>query len=356
MRGFDLPVPEMSAADSIKNWLLHLELRCTRPRPLLHVIPRPLLFKRRITADFTLLASAADNAVRFRIDFRSPYFRLPVSVEKSQVGRVNENGMLDPASFRFFDWHSWTHMDGRIEWVGERRLNVDGVEKSFINGFIYTPTSTPPESENLGVRVAEGVIGTVRILTGAGVAPFGFDPGYWMLEPDTTGYKVVAIRNPELMVLIVSLSELGSGTLRLRKSAVEHLCRWVSLKLGGRSKERMLLTLLRYVRDWGPLGLEPLYSGLKEVLLCLELTHQEQVIFEFFADNWGIHNNWHGRLLAIKMLEALATERAESALFTISHYLRNRPTETEELDLIRRVISRIAQRAPAAGSKEPPAI
>ena len=166
-----------------------------------------------------------------------------------------------------------------------------------------------------------------------------------MLEPGATGYKIVAIADTELMGLIVSLSELGSGNQRLYASALQHLHQWVQLKLEGKSREQMLIGLLKYVRDWGPLGMTPLFRGLSEILARLGLADQEHVIFEFYADNWGVRNNWHGRLLAVRILEVLATQRACTALNSIFDYVKNRSIEPEEMDLIRQASSRMAKRA-----------
>ena len=186
--------------------------------------------------------------------------------------------------------------------------------------------------------------GTVRVLTGQEIVRHRFVPGYWMLEPSQSGYKIVEIADAELMVLIVSLSEIGSGSQHLHASAVQHLYKWVLFKLAGNSKEKTLIEFLKYVRDWGPLGMEPLFQGLVEVLLQLGLENQEHVIFEFYADNWGIRNNWHGRLLAVRILEVLATKKAHTALNAIFDYVKKREIEPEELDLICRAMRRISER------------
>ena len=98
-------------------------------------------------------------------------------------------------------------------------------------------------------------------MAGGELVEYRFEPGYWMLEPAQAGYNIVAIADTELMVLIVSLSEIGSGNQRLYASAMQHLQQWVRFKLKGKSKEQTLIAFLKYVRDWGPLGMDPLFRG-----------------------------------------------------------------------------------------------
>jgi len=328
----------MSLFNSFKKWLLRMELRYLQNQLFPDRISWLRVFNRRITADIELTNSNETGDIRFRIDFHTPYFRLPVAVEKTQIGRVTSDGLLQPASFRFFDWNSWAHMDGAVQWHAEQISSAGGAATEFIEGFSYSVRNIPFGTENLGIRLAEGVAGTVRVLTDGGLVQFRFDPGYWMLEPCQSGYKIVPISDPELMVLIVSLSEIGSGNQRRYGSAMQHLHQWVGLKLGGKSKEQTLIEFLKYVRDWGPLGMEPLFHGLGEMLRQLELQNQEHVIFEFYADNWGVRNNWHGRLLAVRILEVLATKKAASALNAIYDYVKNRSIEAEELDIIIRAM------------------
>lgn len=215
--------------------------------------------------------------------------------------------------------------------------------EELVTGFSYSVRSIPSEAENLGIRLAQGVEGTVSVLAGGELLQFRFEPGYWMLEPNRSGYNIVAIDDTELMVLIVSLSEIGSGKQSLYESAMQHLQQWVLFKLGGKSRERTLIEFLKYVRDWGPLGMEPLFRGLSEVLQRLGLENQEHVIFEFYADNWGVRNNLHGRLLALRILEVLATQKARAALNAIFDYVINRDIEAEELELIGQVILRMSE-------------
>lgn len=331
----------MSPFNAIRKWLLQLELRYLRNLSFLDKMPRLRFLNRKITADITIITADNNRGIRFRTDFRTPYFRLPVAVEKTQIGKETDNGLLETASFRFFDWQSWGHIDGEIEWHGEKVVNIRGKHEAFITGFSYSVRHIPAEVENLGIRLAEGVEGTVRVLAGGELTSFRFEPGYWMLEPNQSGYKIVAIRDTDLMVLIVSLSEIGSGNQRLYLAAMQHLQQWILFKLTGKNKEQTLIEFLKYVRDWGPLAMEPLFRGLGEMLQRLGLENHEHVIFEFYADNWGVHNNWHGRLLAVKILEVLATKKAQSALHAIFDYVKNRSTEPEELDLICRVIDKL---------------
>ena len=332
----------MFPLNAIRKWLLQLELRYLRNASIFDQMPRLRWLNRKITADIAIIYADSNRGIRFRSDFRTPYLRLPVAVEKSQIGRGTGNGLLQTASFRFFDWQSWGHIDGEIEWHGEMVATIRGKHEAFISGFSYAVREIPSEADNLGIRLAEGVEGRVRVLVGGELASFRFEPGYWMLESNQSGYKIVAIHDAELMILIVSLSEIGSGKQRLYLSAMHHLQQWILFKLAGKSKEQMLLGLLKYVRDWGPLAMEPLFRGLAEMLQRLGLEHQEHVIFEFYADNWGVYNNWHGRLLALKILEVLATDKAQSALHAIFDYVKNRSTEPEEFDLICRIIDKLS--------------
>ena len=331
----------MSPLCSIRKWLLQLELRYLRTCSFLDTAPRLRFFNRKITANITIIYADEWHGIRFRIDFLTPYFKLPVAVEKTQIGRETDDCLLQTASFRFFNWQTWAHIDGSIQWHGERVSTVRGNRKELITGFSYSVESIPTGIENLGVRLVEGVPGTVRVLAGEELVQYRFEPGYWMLEPGQSGYKIVPIADAELMVLIVSLSEIGSGNQRLYDSAMQHLRQWVLFKIKEKDREQTLLRLLKYVRDWGPLAMDPLFRGLTDMLQQLGLGNQEHVIYEFYADNWGVHDNWNGRLLAIKILDALATRRAHTALNSIFDFVKNRNIEAEELELIQRVIRRI---------------
>jgi len=333
----------MSLFGSIKKWLLQMELRYLRNNSYLEHTPGLRFFNRKITADIAIIYADDIRGIRFRIDFRTPYFKFPVAVEKTQIGQKTGNSLLQTASFRFFNWQSWAHIDGRIQWHGERISTIRGNRKELITGFSYSVKRIPAKTENLGIRLAEGVQGTVSVLAGRELLRYRFEPGYWMLEPSQTGYKIVPIADTELMVLIVSLSEIGSGNPLLYTSAMQHLDQWVNFKIKEKTPEQTLIKFLKYVRDWGPLAMNPLFRGVSEMLRRLGLEGQEHVIYEFYADNWGVRNNWHGRLLAVRTLEALATQRAQAALNSIFDFVKNRDIEAEELDLICRVIRRMSR-------------
>jgi hypothetical protein len=112
-----------------------------------------------------------------------------------------------------------------------------------------------------------------------------------------------------------------------------------------------MLKLMKYVRDWGPLGLTPLYRGLVEVLERLGVADKESILFEMYADHWGVRDNPKGRLLAVRTLEALGTDAAGSALRQILAYVRHRGLEPAELALITAAAGEVApaeeQGAPA---------
>ena len=95
--------------------------------------------------------------------------------------------------------------------------------------------------------------------------------------------------------------------------------------------------LLGYIRDWGPLGMEPLYRGLKDVFEQLQVADLERELFDFVADNWGVRSNRNGRVLAFKLLGTLQTDPAKAALQAIYELVRYRGVAGEELDLIRSV-------------------
>jgi len=92
--------------------------------------------------------------------------------------------------------------------------------------------------------------------------------------------------------------------------------------------------LLRYIRNWAPLSMEPLYGGLVEILDRLGIDNKERVLFEYYADHWGVRDDKNGRLLAVRTLEALGTDASRSALREILTYVRNRVLEPGELALI----------------------
>jgi hypothetical protein len=274
-------------------------------------------------------------APTFRLEFQSPYLHQPLEVERSQIGQASEGGArFTPAAFRFFDWGSWAHIDGEIEWRGGRQLVLNGKAVPLISGFTYRPAALPAGVGNVGLRVAEGVEGTLRVLREDAILPLPFEPGYWMLERSAQGWRVVPIRDADLMVLIVSLSEMGSGKGPAYASGVEHLWQWVTFHCGPDHPEHAMLKLMKYVRDWGPLGMMPLYRGLVEVLERLGVADKESILFELYADHWGVRDNPKGRLLAVRTLQALGTDAAGSALREILAYVRHRGLEPAELALI----------------------
>jgi hypothetical protein len=168
-----------------------------------------------------------------------------------------------------------------------------------------------------------------------------FEPGYWMLEPRDSNYDVVAIYDHDLMVLIVSLSSIGSGNQRVYAKSMQQLEDWIAFNLRRKSPERLALELLRYVRDWGPLRMEPLFHGLVEMLERLRIPNREKIHFDFYADNFGMMDNRNGRLLAVSMLQALGNEKAHVALKAIYDYSKNRKIQRAELKRIRQAISAV---------------
>ena len=321
--------------------LLPLELLFIRSMSFLGRIPLLWRLHRQVTARLTLLEEGGGAVPAFRIDFATPYLNLPVAADRRQIGFEDNDSRFQPEAFRFFDWQSWTHIGGEIEWHGERCVVVSGRQMTMIEGFTYRPEEPPAGVGNLGLRVVEGVEGTLRVLWGDAVVSMGFDPGYWMLEPGQDGYRVVAIRDTDLMVLIVSLSEIGSGNPETYAGAVEHLWQWLSFQCGQQEPESAMLVLLKYVRDWGPLGMAPLYGGLVEILNRLGVAGKERILFEFYADNWGVRENKNGRLLAVRTLEALETDASGSALGEILNYVRHRGLAPEELALVKEAVGRV---------------
>ncbi len=321
--------------------LLPLELLLIRRTSFLRRIPLLWRLHHQVTARLTLLGAAEDTAPAFRIDFVTPYLHLPTEADQSQIGILDGDSRFRPEAFRFFDWQSWTHIGGEIEWHGERELEVNGRRVTLITGFTYRTADLPASVGNLGLRVVEGVEGTLRVLRGDAVVSVEFEPGYWMLEPGQDGYRVVAIRDNDLMVLIVSLSEIGSGSRETHAGAVENLWQWSSFHCGQQEPESAMLVLLRYVRKWGPLGMAPLYGGLVEILNRLGVVGKERILFELYADHWGVWNNKNGRLLVVRTLEALHTAASRSALREILSYVKHRGLEREELALVKAIVGRV---------------
>jgi len=334
----------MISSNWIRQRALSLELRFIRCSSFLERIPLVRYLHRNVTADLEILSREENIAIGLRIKFITPYLKLPVAVEKTQIGYEDKNRKFTPTAFRFFDWHSWTHIEGKIDWEGVCPLNVKGTRTEVITGFVYKISDISVPAENYGLRLAEGVDGTARILWGGEIKRMKFEPVYWMLEPRDTGRHVVAIYDNDLMALIVSLSSIGSGNKLVYSEAIGQLEEWIAFILGRKNPEKITLELLRYVRDWGPLRMEPLFSGLKEVIERLQIPDQERIHFEFYADNCGVGDNRYGRLLAVNMLKAVDTEKARIALEAIYDYTKNQHIQPKELELIRTAISAVANK------------
>jgi hypothetical protein len=84
-----------------------------------------------------------------------------------------------------------------------------------------------------------------------------------------------------------------------------------------------------------------MFRGVGLVLERLQVREPERHLFDFFADNWGVRGNRNGRLLAVGLLEALATERASAALRGIFDLVRHQGIAADELDLIRRAAAKV---------------
>ena len=304
-------------------------------------IPLLRVFHRNVTADVRVLSPETNVVVGFTVQFRTPYLHLPIEVRKSQIGHETADREFLPAAFRFFDWDSWVHIKGGIEWHGEHQVDIKGEKIPVVTGFSYKIHGMQAHSENCGLRLAEGVEGTAWILRNRTIVRVKFEPLYWMLEPTNNTFNVVTIKNTELATLIVSLSEIGSGNPKSYAKAVERLEEWARFKLKGKASEKALLEFLKHIRDWGPLGMEPVFPGLKEVLERLGMVDKERILFDFYADNWGVRDNRHGRLLAIKILEALATLKALIALEAISDYVKNQAVAQDEMELIRGAVEKV---------------
>lgn len=315
--------------------MLPLELSLIRRTSFLRRIPLLRRLHRQVTARLTLLGEGPGKLPAFRLDFETPYLHLPLEIDRNQIGVEDSESGFRPEAFRYFDWRSWTHMDGEIQWHGERTAILDDVRTTMITGFGYQPKALADGVGNLGLRIAEGVESNLRVRLGDALEPVAFEPGYWLLEPGEQSYRVVPIRDHDLMVLIVSLSEIGSGNREIRGQAIEHLWQWVSFRWSRENREIAMFLLLQQVRDWGPLAMAPLYGGLVEILDRLGVEDKERILFEFYADHWGVWDNRNGRTLAVRTLEALGTDVARSALREILAYVRNRRLDSTELALIR---------------------
>ena len=92
----------MRVLKTLKARLAGLELRCIQRA----AAPGPLsggwLCARRLTADVAILNSDGERGLCFQVDFRTPYLRQPVAVERDQIGTLRADGGFEPAAFRFF--------------------------------------------------------------------------------------------------------------------------------------------------------------------------------------------------------------------------------------------------------------
>ncbi len=334
----------MVVSDWIRHHALVLELRCIQFASFICRVPFFPNFHRCVTADVRLLSTDKNISIGFIVRFKSPYLHLPIEVKKSQIGAETVEQEFLPAAFRFFDWDSWVHLAGEIEWYGVRKADIKGEEVPFITGFSYKIRGQGAHTDHYGLRLAEGVEGTIWVLRNQTIVSMQFTPLYWMLESSNDTYNVVRIENTELAMLIVSLSEIGSGNPQLYDKAVKRLEEWANFKLEGKSPEKAILEFLRHIRDWGPLGMEPVFAGLKEVLERMGIADKERILFDFYADNWGVRNNHHGRLLAVKILEVLGTAKALIALESISNYMKNQAVTPNEITLIRIAVNKVREK------------
>ena len=188
----------VNAEGRIRRWALLLDLALIGLTSGLARIPLLAGLHRGVTADVEILPSGANADMRLRVSFRSPYLSLPLQVERSQIGSVAEDGRFKPAAFRFFDWQTWRHIDGDIDWTDVHRQHMAGETVELVTGFTYRVSHIPASAEVLGLRVAEGVEGTARIWKGGQISAMKFDPGYWMLESKDAGYNPVEIHGIRL--------------------------------------------------------------------------------------------------------------------------------------------------------------
>lgn len=304
--------------------------------PLLHYLHRD------VTADIEIGSSPLERRLEVSVVFQSPYLHLPVEVSKSQIGE-SVGTEFKPAAFRLFDWHTWAHIDGRMEWRGERLAEASPEGTPVVRGFRYQASLGRFASDSLGLRIAEGVDGVVRILVGNGITPVRFQPQYWILDPRSGTRRVTPIRDTELAMLLVSLSELCGGSASAHEKAVDRLAQWAAHKKQKKSGEQILVELLMRIRDWGPTGEGPMCAGIKELLQRLDIAGQERILFEFYAENWGVRNNPNGRKIAINLLRALATKKALFTLEAILEFVRNQAIPQEEVNSIEHAIDQVAE-------------
>jgi hypothetical protein len=118
---------------------------------------------------------------------------LPLAVDKTQIGYEDRDRTSRATAFRFFDWYSWTHIEGEIGWLGARTIDIKGKRVDLISGFVYTISDRHPPIEHIGLRLAGGVAGPARILLGREIKSMRFEPVNWMLIPNEDQHNVVAI-------------------------------------------------------------------------------------------------------------------------------------------------------------------
>ena len=311
--------------------------------PLLHHLHRD------VTAHVRLGDASAETDLEISVEFQSPYLRLPLEVRESQIGKSGDEAFT-PAAFRLFDWHTWAHIDGRMAWQEERVSETVAGDETVIRGFRYHVDMNRLAAATLGLRVAEGVEGTIGILVGDGMESVRFQPQYWILDLRSSTRRVTPIRDTELAMLLVSLAELSSDRPATHEKAVDRLEQWATHKKQKRSGEQLLVELLIRIRDWGPAGAESMFAGVTELLRRLDIAGQERILFEFYAENWGVRNNPAGRRIAVNLLQALATKKARFTLEAILEFVRNQAVGEDEVAGIRRAIDHVE----AALAEEPP--
>ncbi|PID42527.1 MAG: hypothetical protein CSA52_01400 [Gammaproteobacteria bacterium] len=327
----------------IKRLILLFELAIINSTSLFSKIPLLQYLHRTVTANVEVLSPEGSDAFSFSVRFKTPYFHLPLEIAKTQVGHESDTNAFQPSAFLFFDWQSWQHITGKIKWLGERSKRIDGKKTEVITGFVYEANIADQSSRHLGLRLAEGVEGTVRVLGKRTFKSMVFKPAFWMFEPMDYRYNLIHINDIKQMTLIVSLSEMGSGNPELYHNAVARIEEWISLTVKRNNPESVMLVFLRHVRNWGPLGMPPLFQGLCEILGNMGVADQEKLLYDFYADNWGARNNPNGRLLVVKTLEAMGTKKAGAALALIFEYIQNQPVHADELAMVQQAIESVSQ-------------
>ena len=101
--------------DWIRQRALSLELRFILWSSFLEKTPLLRYLHRNVTADIDIVGRDDSVAMGIRVRFITPYLNPPAVVEKMQIGSENEDHRFTPTAFRFFDWHSWGHIEGKID-------------------------------------------------------------------------------------------------------------------------------------------------------------------------------------------------------------------------------------------------